>query len=970
MKTHLLYYFFLLLLVNILFAQDPIALKLTEKEGLPDVEFYDIIEDSTGFIWLAADKGLYRFDGKEYVQFSHSKKRGLSVFGLKFDPKKQLWCNTISGQFFYIKNEKLELFLDLKNELKGELAEFFFLDEALFIFSNSVLISVNLLTKERKEIKLPVTFKYPVIRAPFLVNNKIYFTANDFIFSVSKTNSVEKISQKLPVFGNNFFPKFFRFQKKEYLLIYDIISNKNLFFEIKENTLIATFFPKELQNTRIIKILNYYDELWFCTSNGLILADKNEDVITTKDIFFKNDFITNAILDENKTLWLTTLTNGVFIVPSLQIKRYENLVTNEVISATAKINENEVAIGTTKGNLFLLNLKTGEKENIFLNNKRKITALLFLPQQNEVLISTENFSFLYSFDSKRLTSLNCIFNAKDLHQVNNSNQIIYTGYDRATVFEYKNNTLAEIKRLNNNRAYNCFFNNDTHETYVSFVDNLLVYDASFNPTVLKYKNQSIIARSISKTADGTVWVATFTNGILGFKNHQIVGKIDEENGLKSNVIHEIKGDGSSLWIVTDQGIQVFNTTKNSFKSTLINAANFVGNIRDIIVNKESLYFVSQEGIFEIEKMIKSKAYYPKEVYVKSIMINEKDTLIQDHYELPYEKNRIKIAFHNNGYFPKEELQFSYRLIGLQEQWIPIEKNVNFVSFNSLPPKAYTFEVKAENSNGKSFISKKINFQINLPYWKRWWFVLPIFLSVFGIIILFYRNKLAIKEKENELVLKNTRFESELAVLKLENLKSQMNPHFIFNALNSIQEYIVLNQKHLASSYLAKFADLIRAYLNHSSKGYLSLKEEIECLNIYLELEKLRFEEKFSYKIINLVSKDEVKIPTMLIQPYVENAIKHGLLHKKGDRFLKILFEILADNQMLKCIIEDNGIGREKAAQLQRKRHQSFATQANKNRLELLNFGKEKKIGVTIEDVKNENNEVIGTKVILIIPILK
>ena len=130
-------------------------------------------------------------------------------------------------------------------------------------------------------------------------------------------------------------------------------------------------------------------------------------------------------------------------------------------------------------------------------------------------------------------------------------------------------------------------------------------------------------------------------------------------------------------------------------------------------------------------------------------------------------------------------------------------------------------------------------------------------------------------------------------LKLENLRSQMNPHFIFNALNSIQEYILLNQKNLASDYLGKFADLIRMYLNHSTKGTITLSEEIEALNQYLELEKLRFEDSLDYQIQlpNEIDSETIEIPTMLIQPYVENALKHGLLHRKGNRILSIKFKL-------------------------------------------------------------------------------
>ncbi len=230
--------------------------------------------------------------------------------------------------------------------------------------------------------------------------------------------------------------------------------------------------------------------------------------------------------------------------------------------------------------------------------------------------------------------------------------------------------------------------------------------------------------------------------------------------------------------------------------------------------------------------------------------------------------------------------------------------------------------------------------------------------------------IAVELKETQ---KRLAIEKQYKDSELKALKAQMNPHFIFNALNSIQDYIVLNQKNLASDYLGKFADLIRNYLHFSNKGFISIAEEVHNLNLYLELEKLRFEEEltYSFKIENTINSEGINIPTMLIQPYVENALKHGLLHKKNNRELAISISKIS-SRTIQCVIQDNGVGREKSLEINKKRttiHKSFALKATTERLNLLNYGREKKIGVEIIDLK-ENEIATGTKVILQIPILK
>jgi len=226
----------------------------------------------------------------------------------------------------------------------------------------------------------------------------------------------------------------------------------------------------------------------------------------------------------------------------------------------------------------------------------------------------------------------------------------------------------------------------------------------------------------------------------------------------------------------------------------------------------------------------------------------------------------------------------------------------------------------------------------------------------------------LKETQNTLAL-----EKQYRNAELKALKAQMNPHFIFNALNSIQDYIVLNQKNLASDYLGKFADLIRNYLHFSDTGYISISDEVKNLKLYLELEKLRFEEKLNYSITldEVANAELIMIPTMLIQPYVENALKHGLLHKPDNRRLNI-HVFRSSDAIIQCIIEDNGIGRKEAHLLNNKRnkmHQSFAHKATADRLNLLNYDRANKISVEIIDLQQEALAT-GTKVILRIPIIE
>jgi LytS/YehU family sensor histidine kinase len=211
----------------------------------------------------------------------------------------------------------------------------------------------------------------------------------------------------------------------------------------------------------------------------------------------------------------------------------------------------------------------------------------------------------------------------------------------------------------------------------------------------------------------------------------------------------------------------------------------------------------------------------------------------------------------------------------------------------------------------------------------------------------------------------------LAEYKLEALRSQMNPHFIFNAITAIQHFILNNEKESALTYLDELSHLIRKFLDHSRHATISLSEEIELLIAYINLESMRFSDKFGF-VLNMddnIDTDEIQLPSMLIQPYVENAIKHGLMHKKEYGLLQIHFHLL-NKELLQVIIEDNGIGRKASAKMNSWRnahHKSLGMEVTQQRLDILNEIHNNGLRMTVEDV-TEDAEETGTRITIYIPL--
>lgn len=302
------------------------------------------------------------------------------------------------------------------------------------------------------------------------------------------------------------------------------------------------------------------------------------------------------------------------------------------------------------------------------------------------------------------------------------------------------------------------------------------------------------------------------------------------------------------------------------------------------------------------------------------------------------------------------------MLGLDTNWISIDASQSEIVYSTIPPGTFTFQVKAINENDMEGNIVEAKIQVDKFLYNEWWFYLIISLSIVSIIALLFGARIRyLKQKSIR--------ENILQKSQLTALKAQMNPHFIYNALNSIQEFIIKNDIKNSNFYLSKFSHLMRKVLDASGRDKIDLQQEIELLEHYLELEKLRFGDDFTFKIIidSNVEPAFIQIPPLIIQPFIENAIKHGLLHKKGIKTLHIHFEY---HEWLKCTITDNGVGRIRSEEIQNRnivQKSSFATKATEKRIALLNKYSDKKFNLQIIDLYQDQIPS-GTKVIIDFPI--
>lgn len=342
--------------------------------------------------------------------------------------------------------------------------------------------------------------------------------------------------------------------------------------------------------------------------------------------------------------------------------------------------------------------------------------------------------------------------------------------------------------------------------------------------------------------------------------------------------------------------------------------------------------------------------------------------------LPYDENHLTFDFFAINFSNPEAVRYQWKLVGFDPGWSPLSKEHSIV-YSNISPGKYTFLVKACNEDGVwNKEPQRIEITIAAPVWLRWWFIALEIITGLALVLLLFRWQVNRVRRKAAAAQQKLRLEKEVVELEQKALRLQMNPHFIFNALNSIQSQIGTGKEQEARYYLAKFSRLMRQILDNSRNPVITLEEEVNTLENYLLIEKFCNGERFDYAITvaENIEQDFVRIPPMLLQPFVENSIKHGMKFSDATTRGLIRIDFREKGNLLECSVTDNGIGRQKAGELHKSSketyHQSTALLVTQERLDLLGDDKHRQ-SLEIIDLYDEHGQPAGTQVIVRIPLI-
>lgn len=1004
-------------------------------DGLAGNQVIAITEDNNGNLWFGCNKGgITSYNGTEIHSFTIDD--GLisnKITTLKYFEEFNLLCiGTENGLSVY---DGEEFFSFPKNSIipnqRFYITSFLATNQSIYVFTyDKGVYELNLNNNELNHLPVTHPLFYSSVSASHITKKKDTLIGINHVGfkGVGKENvfindTLGNIADFIDDDENNI-----------WIAVNNQFKNTGGLYQYKNQKL--TYYNKCLNiKTQNISALAYDKKekiLWIGTeNNGLYMYPKNNFLYYQPKDFEINNFpVNNLLVDNNHHIWFATSQNVVEIFPDETYKTYPFALFekefHQFTKNAIKIKYYYLKDPTGSYEKYQRLIKKGKYPypNPYLayeNNQEIIipAASLYKPLKYDVLINkklknlntikkdqkgniwigsnvglfkiSKNKQTIKYYDLEAIDISNFVFGPDNELIVTSWNDVfvyphieknlkrkVYNYFDGLAPVNIKRIKIHDDKIWLISRDHGIFLYNKGN--FQSFSNKSLEIN-SFNDVCFDNTGNIIIGGE-----NGIIYIATLKNDSIFTQFH-----ISKKNDLLGTSIRWLNCTNEGYLIAgTNSGINILNLNLLYQKGQIsLKKIEHIHGFKDYsgeisLIHEGNIWIGTHNYLIKgaIHDLLKSTGGNFN-FYFKTIQVNNKpsnrlnDSIFYDQtlthkqeFIFPSHKNSIAFNYDIIQFMDYDNIKFRYILEGLSEEWSEIT-NERRAAFQNLSPGNYRFRVKAINTtNFNSTKELSVNFNIKPPFWANWWFYVPatIFMIFLIWFIIYLRTK-QIKKRERNLA----EISERIAEFEMKALRAQMNPHFIFNAINSIQNYMLDNDIDAALGYLSDFAKLIRITLDNVVKKKVTLEEELNYLKFYLNLEKMRFDRHFDTEIIlpNEFEQRKIEIPPMLIQPFVENAIKHGFIYKKEDAKLKLEFKIINDN-ILHCIIEDNGIGRQKSRELNRKNnksHQSKGSFITQERLMLLNNSQSRKgYHINTTDLYDDYNLPCGTRVEITIPI--
>jgi ligand-binding sensor domain-containing protein len=957
--------FFLLLLLQPfwLFAQTWSYRQYTAEQGLPSTEVYDIIQDKKGYIWVSTDRGVARFDGYSFESFTTAE--GLLnnvVFKMCEGPDGKIWFGEMPGTLSYYERGKIYPAPENPAIKKH--------------FQRTSFPVCMMVGKDYIDVGYT---GYGILR---LQQGKIRE-----LYATEKVRDIVTVNGNDVLFGSTYETKqiLVDYKGKHYFDQVEWKYNSRWIKAMKRRNgdLMVThsgavwIFNKEgkTKNFKTDHILLFFETpdscLYAVSKNGFYRYGPNEAFVPDdRPCHLKGSRVNKIIMDREGGIWIATLNQGVFYCahPGFITYDFKDEFSEEgnLVYAICGNYKGKVFASLLNGSIYYLNQKK-KPVRIFSRPRNIAYGHIYYDTVRDYLLPNR-FDHIFPAYQKQVRYLplytgNGAVAYKNGYLIGN-----YNAFDFMQPQPGKWKWKREDAKRQDPRIQ-CMMRLTEDSIFVGTLSGLYLYQNRQFKSILTgtpYAEERI--NDIECINHRKLVLATIGKGLLFYDLPTgKLEKITSREGLCSDVINDVAlAPDGTLWLATNKGLSCLKENGKG-QYDIRNYTSYSGipvaDIKNIHVDGNTIYMGTHNGLMLFDPRVHTIDHDP-EILLRAVYVNDKKISPEVLTHLNFQQNNLRISY--LSIIPKMlgKVLYRYQLKGAKndQYWIYVKEPQLFLS--SVEPGNYQLIVQACNSAGQwSKIPLLLPIHITAPFWKTSWFIVCFIAFIVGAVVFLQSLKLK-RLRENAV--------SEKLMLDYQQqaLINQINPHFLFNSMNSIQKYILRGDKEEAVSFVSKFAKLMRLGLEQSREAFIPLSEELELLKVYMLLEGERFGKKITYQldIQEGLEQQQLMVPPMLIQPFIENAIRHGILHKPGKG--EIILRLYIREKLLFCEVEDDGVGRKRAMEIKQEQgllHKSFALSINTARLQLLTRSLNSLYFFDITDKQDQQGLPAGTLVKLILP---
>jgi ligand-binding sensor domain-containing protein len=998
MQKHL-FVFLLSLFAVFADAQEFKHRQFTTSNGLSSTTIYHALQDRNGYLWLATDAGVTRFDGTHFKQYYKDDGLGDNdIIHLLLGRGGEVGFLSYNGVFSFYKNEKIYNPTNheyLKNASFGTALYSGFQDSKGNVWlgckSGEVfqLNSRGVTSYGQKPVeKIAKNAKNSGKASPvsFFHESSDGSIWADGIYKIEYRHLRKGRFAYEFIGGNAFFTSP---EKRNEVLFLSEDGIVRMTDTVQE--LVPTSY---LTKKPAVKHFGYLHEdrdgnIWLPTIGDGVYCYRAAYSSALPDHYLEGQKVSTVLEDHEGNHWFSLLGEGLYMLPA----NYENTLGYNLgrVNAVTTTPDRTAWLGLDDAKILLVDLQSQKTElniplpsgidradqnvlHIHCDNQHRIWAMT----PNTITVFTrkkEKYLPQTVLTERRYTYKNWSFGDDGSIAIAHSKGVIRS-YRKGALSHKKDGQwlysaeiprFSEVDTFKNKITYSVFLDKK-HSLWVGNIEGL--FEQTVSKRLIRYSNYyeefGEKIKSMALLADNqTMVLAAEGFGLFFLNDKHLIGRLSRYDSLPDNVCRRVFVSDSIVWCTGNHGLTRIRFKNGKYAQILTykSADGLLSDeINDVFVAGEEVFVATSKGLNILRGNLQGVAIAPPHVYIENKLFEAKrqpDTLATPPF---YPDSRFQINYDAVAYREPEAVEYRYRLRE-RDQWLATKNTTQ--AFSQLTAGNYRFEVQARHLGSRWSDSDFLEFTI-YPFWYQTWWMTFLMLIALGGSAFFAASRLAKRQQDKE----TQQLQAEKRMIELEQqaLQSMMNPHFIFNVMNSVQYFLNHNEKEAANRYLSQFAKMLRTNLEYSNKPFIPLEDELAYLKLYLSLEKLRCGDKMHYEFVveDDLDTEYIQLPPMLLQPYVENAIWHGIMPAEaGGKITICISEI--ENDILCIKIIDNGIGidNSKAAKAENpSNHHSLALTLTNDRLRIMQQITHRIYQVSIAQIAPEG----GTEVTMLLSV--